>query len=84
MKWSTRDVYPQELARLIALRSHGGVVGLWRWGQPGSPHSIVAMGRDEAAARMQLRWPMLPPDPAEVVWIGVEDVLKAMGIKAPA
>jgi hypothetical protein len=83
MKWTTRDVYPQELARLIALRSHGGVVALWRWGPAGSPHSIVAVGRDEPAARALLRWPMLPPDPAECTFIGVRELLAAMGVKCP-
>jgi hypothetical protein len=77
MKIRLEDLYPADIARMSAVRSHGFTAALWRWGKGTGPYSLVDVVRcpNEFTVRhgKQLA--------SECLFRPIDALLKEVGIK---
>jgi hypothetical protein len=75
-KITAAELHRTDLARLIAVRSHGLVAALWRWGHGSGPYSVeVVQNRDAYVAMYGEQ------SASERLFVPVDELLREVGIK---
>jgi hypothetical protein len=77
-KITAAELYPGDVGRLIAVRPHGLVAVLWRWGQGSGPYSLVDVVKDRAAY-VAMHGHLAADD---CLFVPVDELLREVGIQA--